>query len=116
MFTRSNDIDATINPVYLQNGQISTNLVGIIVPIDSGSIDAIFVVNEDVNTFDVKIQRRTGPGTFVDLLTLSLTAQRKVFEIIAVPPSVALGDELTAVVSDGTCRNVKVGLIIGGTA
>lgn len=114
LFTRSNDIDATVNPVYLQNAQISTNLVGIIVPINSGEITAIFTVNEDANTFGVKIQRRTGPGTFVDLATQTLTAERKKFEVLVSPVSVALGDELVAQVSSGTCRNVKVGLIIGG--
>jgi len=115
LFTRSNDIDASVNPVYLQNAQISSNLVGIVVPINSGTIQAIATVNEDVNTFVINVMRRTAPNTFVSLATQTVTASREEFTVIGSPPSVTLGDELVCRVDSGTCRNVKVAVILGGT-
>lgn len=107
-YGRAGDVAAG---TYLQViANVPSSTAGNIVPFD-GVITRVFVTNENVNTFDIKIQKRTDPGpVFTDLATLSVVAARKDDSPLAV--AVSDGDEIVVLISSGSCRNVQVGIII----
>jgi len=99
---------------YLLNDTVPSNQSGRMVPL-TGEIVTVFVANANSNTFDITIQRRTGPGTFTDLATISLTAERVKTETLGVPVAVSLNDEIAVKVSSGTCDYPVVGVVIKGS-
>lgn len=122
----SNKVDVSASPgftwgrsgnvsagAYLQNDSVPSNTSGRIVPISAGFITDVFVASENADTFDVEIQKRTGPGAYSVLATISLTAQRTKTQTFT-GVSVSLGDELAAYVSSGSCKNPVAGVIIKG--
>lgn len=116
LFTRSNTVDATLAAVYLQNGQISSNVTGIMVNVNNPKIIGVFAINNnDSATFDVTFQKRLGLNSYANLHTLSLSSQRKKLEILSTPINLVLGDELACAITDGECVDVKAGLLISGT-
>jgi len=106
-FGRAGDIAAG---TYLQVvATVPTNTAGLLVPF-TGFITSAWTTNENVNTYDLKVQRRVGAG-FVDQgLTLSLVGARLIDALFAIP--VVKGQELVMLMSTGSGRNVQAGLII----
>jgi len=105
----------TVNSgTFLLNDTVPSNLAGRIVPLTTGEITQVFVSSQDVDTFDIQVLKRTGPGTFSVLTTISLTAQRIKTET-KTGVSVALGDEIATKLSAGSGKNVVVGVIIRGS-
>lgn len=95
---------------YLQNDAVVSSVAGRKCPF-AGNITNIFVTSQNDDTFSITVQKRTGPGTYVNLITVSLTAQRaKTFNGLSV--AVAVDDELAVILSAGSCSNVEVGVII----
>jgi hypothetical protein len=99
---------------FLLNDTVPSNQAGRMVPLKSGEITKIFVANQDANTFTIEILKRTGPGTFSSLTTVSVVAARTKVETKS-GVSVAENDELVCKVSAGSCKNPVVGVIIRGT-
>lgn len=97
---------------YLLNDSVPSNVTGRVIPMTAGTIKKIFIANGAVNTFDVKVQRRSGVS-FVDLFTTSVVAARTL--TTSASQSVSAGDELALIISSGSCSDIVVGLIIEGT-
>lgn len=108
MYGRAGDFQAG---TYFQViATVPSNVAGNIVPFD-GVITRAFITNEDVNTFSVQVQRRSG-ASFIDIGSpLSLVAVRKL-EFASLLISVSNGDEIVCKCASGSGRNGQVGLII----
>lgn len=106
-YGRAGDVSAG---TYLQAvATVPTNTAGLLVPF-TGFITRAWTTNENVNTYDLKVQRRVGAG-FVDQgLILSLVGARLVETSFSVP--VTQGQELVMLVDAGSGRNIQAGLII----
>ncbi len=95
---------------YLHNGVVNSNKTGRLV-FANGFITSIVVACDAPATFDLTIQRNDGGGVFVNLATIVITASKKAFSVgLSVP--VSIGDELAAVVSLGSAKNIVSGIII----
>jgi len=97
--------------IYLLNDTVPSNITGRLVPIDDAIIAEVFVSNELNNTFIIAVEKRVG-AVFVELLTISLIAQRTKIQSFAV--SVTRGDELAVKLKSGSAKNPVVGVIIKG--
>lgn len=99
---------------YLENDSVPSNVSGRIVPLDSGFITEVFVLNETNTTYSVDIRRRVG-AVYTTLQTVTVLAARG--DVFAVNVAVAKKDELCVRVSPTTAntpKNIDVGIIIKG--
>lgn len=99
---------------YLSSETVPSNLTGIPVGIANGRITGVMIRNELANTFDIEVEEHDGV-TFTSLGTFSVTSARgDDFFALNIPLTPA--KELAVKVSSGSCKNVKVVLLVKGDA
>jgi hypothetical protein len=97
---------------YLLNDTVPSNVSGRTVPV-TGFVSEVFVAQELADTFSFKIQKRSG-ASFVDLATITVTSVRTTTASLS-NVAVVKGDELSIVVSSGSCKNPVIGFVVKGT-
>ena len=100
---------------YLANDGVPSNVSGRMVPLVSGFIAEIFVLNQLTTTYSVDVQKRVG-AIFTTVQTVTVTAARG--NVFSVSVAVAKYDELCVRVSPTSAnnpKNIDVGIIIKGT-
>lgn len=97
---------------YLQNDTVPSNVTGRGIFLIGGSITNISIANENVNTFDIKVQEHDGT-TYTDLTTVSIVAARSGNFPVAIP--VTTGKELAILVNSGSGKNIVVALHLKGS-
>lgn len=98
---------------YLLNDTVPSNLAGRIVPIVTGELSTVIVNNELVNTFDVTVQKKVGVN-LVDIATVNVVNQKIKIETFN-GVSLTYGDELAVKISNGSCKQPIIGIIIQAT-
>lgn len=99
---------------YLSNESVPSNLTGIPIGVANGRITGVMIRNEIANTFTIEIEEHDGV-TFTSLGTFALTSVRgQDFFGINIPLTPA--KEISCKVISGSCKNVKVVLLVKGDA
>jgi hypothetical protein len=101
---------------YLPNNGVSSNVIGIPVPLANAKIRAVSLANENLRTGNILIQQRSpaGTGVWTTIYTLSLTNENFANDI-GVSVSVTQDAEI-AVFTEISLKSVKVVVQINGDA
>ena len=100
---------------YLLNDTVPSNTTGRVIPLQSGTIEQVFIAIEIATTASFDIQKRVS-GSWVTQSTVTITSSR--IATINTSVAVALNDEIAIRVSPTTANNPKnpvLGVIIKGT-
>lgn len=96
---------------YLLNDTVPGNKSGRVVMLYDAVITEAFIAVENNTTCVLSILRRT-TGSYAEIGTISLTAERK--KVITLNIPVDREDEIAIQVKSGSCKNPDVGLVLKG--
>ncbi len=105
---------------FLINDTVASNKAGRLVPLKAGEVTNIFVVNENANTFELQLLKRTGVGitiaAFTEIALVSVAAVRlKSFGIADFGSTpLIFEDELAMRLKTGSAKNLVAGAILRG--
>ena len=100
---------------YLENDGVPSNVSGRSVPLTTGYIAEVFILNEYTTTYSIDIQKRVG-AVYTTVQTVTVTAARG--DVFSVNVAVVKKDELCIRISPASAnspKNIDVGIIIKGT-
>ena len=98
----------------LVTGSVPSNRSGITIALANAEVKAVFVANQDINTFDISIYEHEGDEINLTLLgTVTVTAARSAS--FAVSYAATTGRQLAVRLTSGSAKNVNVGLQISGS-